>query len=51
MLAPSYAPQWVNDRSQLWNQVEAKDRRQNARPASELDIALPIELNQKQQSN
>jgi len=49
ILAPSYAPQWVNNRPQLWNQVEAKDTRKNARPASELDIALPIELNQDQQ--
>ena len=49
ILAPSYAPQWVNNRPQLWNEVEKKDTRINARPASELDIALPIELNPDQQ--
>jgi hypothetical protein len=49
ILAPSYAPSWVNHRAQLWNQVEKKDTRINARPASELDIALPIELSQQQQ--
>lgn len=49
ILAPSYSPHWVNNRTQLWNQVEKKDTRINARPASELDIALPIELNQDQQ--
>jgi hypothetical protein len=49
ILSPSYAPSWVNNRAQLWNEVEKKDTRINARPASELDIALPIELSQKQQ--
>jgi hypothetical protein len=49
ILAPSYAPSWVSDRAQLWNRVEQKDTRINARPASELDIALPIELSQQQQ--
>ncbi|NBD33262.1 MAG: MobA/MobL family protein [Cyanobacteria bacterium] len=49
ILAPSYAPPWVNNRAQLWNQVEKKETRINARPASELDIALPIELSQQQQ--
>lgn len=48
ILAPAYAPSWISDRAQLWNQAEKKDTRINARPASELDIALPIELNQQQ---
>ena len=49
ILAPSVAPEWVSDRASLWNAVERNDKRYDARPASEILVALPKELNQEQQ--
>jgi hypothetical protein len=44
ILAPSEAPFWANDRSELWNQVEAVERRLDAQVAREINLAIPIEL-------
>lgn len=48
ILAPAQAPDWVHDREQLWNRVEAAEdkstRRHQAQLARELVIALPHEL-------
>ncbi|NBD31535.1 MAG: MobA/MobL family protein [Cyanobacteria bacterium] len=49
IIAPSYAPDWVTQREKLWNEVEARDNRRNSRPASQIEVALPIELSHDQQ--
>jgi hypothetical protein len=49
ILAPAHAPDWVNDRERLWNEVEKKERQWNAQLAREVNIALPKELSHEQQ--
>src|SRR5208283_3544246 len=49
ILAPEGSPEWVKDRGQLWNQVEAAEIRKDAQLAREMDIALPRELSGEQQ--
>ena len=44
ILAPEDAPDWVHDRSALWNRVEAAERRVNSQVAREVRVALPNEL-------
>ena len=44
MLAPEGAPAWALDRAQLWDRVEATERRKDAQLCREFDIALPVEL-------
>src|SRR5208283_3140040 len=48
ILAPEGSPEWVRDRAQLWNQVEAAEIRKDAQLAREMDIALPLELTGEQ---
>ncbi len=49
ILAPESSPAWVYDRSELWNQVEAGEKRKDAQLMREVEVALPRELNDKQQ--
>ncbi len=44
IIAPDRSPAWVYDRQQLWNRVEATEKRKDAQLARELEIALPREL-------
>lgn len=44
IIAPASAPQWVSDRSKLWNSVEANERRKDAQLSREFEVALPHEL-------
>jgi hypothetical protein len=44
LLTPDNAPQWAQDRSQLWNAVEAVETRKNSQLAREIELALPNEL-------
>lgn len=44
IMAPGTAPDWMRDRDQLWNAVEAVERRRDAQLAREIEIALPREL-------
>ena len=44
ILAPDHAPDWVFDRSELWNRVEAAETRKNSQVAREIRVALPNEL-------
>lgn len=44
ILAPEIAPAWTRDREQLWNRVEARERRRDAQLAQEFEINLPREL-------
>jgi hypothetical protein len=43
ILAPQDAPVWVFDREELWNQVEATEKRRDSQVAREINVALPIE--------
>lgn len=44
ILAPDTAPAWMRDRDQLWNAVEAVEKRKDAQLAREIEVALPREL-------
>ena len=44
ILAPDHAPDWVYDRSELWNRVEEAETRKNSQVAREARVALPAEL-------
>lgn len=44
IVAPDNAPDWMRDRSQLWNAVEKVERRRDAQLAREIEVALPREL-------
>lgn len=44
ILAPGTAPDWMRDRDQLWNAVEAVEKRRDAQLAREIEVALPREL-------
>lgn len=39
---------WMPDRSELWNAVEAKNKRADAQVAREFEVSLPHELDQEQ---
>lgn len=45
---PVNAPEWANNREQLWNEVEKIEKGAKAQLARTIDIALPIELNLEQ---
>ena len=44
IMAPREAPAWAQDRAQLWNAVEAAERRKDAQVAREVRVAIPREL-------
>ncbi|WP_051228239.1 MobA/MobL family protein [Pleomorphomonas oryzae] len=44
ILAPEGAPSWALDRAQLWNHVEAAERRKDAVCAREVEISIPRDL-------
>jgi hypothetical protein len=46
--APEGAPAWVFDRQDLWNRVEAAEKRVDAQVCRQLDIALPRSLTHDQ---
>jgi hypothetical protein len=48
IFAPDGAPSWVYDRQDLWNRVEASEKRVDAQLARSLDIALPRSLTHDQ---
>lgn len=48
ILAPFGSPAWVQDRADLWNRVEAREKRRDAQLAQELEINLPRELTEAQ---
>ncbi len=47
--APEPAPEWVKDRSRLWNEVERMERRCDAQVAREMVVAFPKELSPDEQ--
>lgn len=46
---PIHAPEWAKNREQLWNHVEAAEKNKDAQLARVMNVALPVELNFKQQ--
>ena len=48
IITPENAPDWANDRSKLWNAVEAAEKRKDSQLAREIMVALPNELNEQQ---
>jgi MobA/MobL family len=48
ILLPENAPLWMQDRSQLWNEVERCERQCNSQLAREINVAIPKELNHEQ---
>lgn len=44
IVTPDNAPTWAQNRSELWNAVEAATKAKNGRLATELELALPHEL-------
>lgn len=48
IMAPAHAPAWMRDREQLWNGVEATEKRKDAQLAREWLVALPAELSPEQ---
>ena len=49
LLTPENAPAWARDPSQLWNKVEASEKRKDAQLAREFVLAVPPELSPKEQ--
>lgn len=49
ILTPEGAPEWAGDSGQLWNTVEAGEKRKDAQLAREFILALPVELNSSDQ--
>lgn len=45
---PNHAPDWMKNRSQLWNGVEDFETRKNSRLAREFEISIPVELSPEQ---
>jgi hypothetical protein len=48
IVVPEGAPAWATNREKLWNEANRADDRANARLATELELALPHELNAEQ---
>ena len=44
IITPPGAPAWCTDREELWNRVEAAERRKDSQLARQIDLALPIGL-------
>lgn len=44
ILAPIGAPEWMRDRSKLWNGVEGAEHRRDAQLAREIEVSIPREL-------
>ncbi|MFL0670473.1 MAG: Ti-type conjugative transfer relaxase TraA [Erythrobacter sp.] len=48
VLLPEGAPEHLSDREQLWNAVEASEKRKDAQLSREVEFAIPRELNREQ---
>src|SRR3546814_18117028 len=47
-MLPDGAPERLNDRATLWNEVEAGEKRKDAQLAREVEFSIPRALNQQQ---
>lgn len=50
LLYPDNVPVWAKDRELLWNEVENFEKQYNAQLAREINIALPKELSEEEQT-
>ena len=48
VMLPQGAPERLNDRTVLWNEVEAGEKRKDAQLAREVEFSIPREMNEKQ---
>lgn len=48
VVLPQGAPERLNDRTVLWNEVEAGEKRKDAQLAREVEFSIPREMNEKQ---
>ena len=48
LVLPAHAPAWAHDRERLWNEATRAEPRANGRFATELELALPHELDAAQ---
>ena len=48
IMLPEGAPERLNDRTTLWNEVEAGEKRKDAQLAREVEFSIPRELDQQQ---
>ncbi|HEX8419862.1 MAG TPA: Ti-type conjugative transfer relaxase TraA [Sphingomonas sp.] len=48
VMLPEGAPERLNDRSTLWNEVEVGEKRKDAQLAREVEFSIPREMNEKQ---
>jgi ATP-dependent exoDNAse (exonuclease V) alpha subunit len=48
IITPAGTPDWMNNRAQLWNAVEAAEKRKDSQLAREIILALPYELTHAQ---
>ncbi len=48
VLLPKGAPERLNDRTALWNEVEAGEKRKDAQLAREVEFSIPREMDQQQ---
>ena len=51
ILAPDNTPDWMRDRTELWNAVHKAETRKNSQLAREIQLSLPHELNDEQRVN
>lgn len=49
VLAPQGAPDWVHERLILWNTIDRVEKRRDAQLAREIEVGLPVELDDAQQ--
>ena len=49
IMTPDKAPDWMKDRARLWNGVEQRENRKDARTARTVDFSLPAELKKEDQ--
>jgi ATP-dependent exoDNAse (exonuclease V) alpha subunit len=50
LIAPDNAPDWMKNRSQLWNAIEKKEKRFDAQLAREIELSIPKELTHQQKT-
>jgi len=48
VMLPQGAPEHLSDRTTLWNEVEAGEKRKDAQLAREVEFSIPREMNEKQ---
>ena len=48
VMLPEGAPERLNDRATLWNEVEAGEKRKDAQLAREVEFSIPREMSEKQ---